>query len=311
MYKEFFQFSAPPFNLTPDTQFFYFSHKHEDAFSNLLYGIKERKGFMAITGEVGTGKTTLCRLLLKRLDANIKTSLIFNPNLTTIELLQAINQDFGIKNSFRSKKRLVDELNNFLLKELTAGGNAVLIIDEAQNLRTECMEEIRLLSNLETEREKLIQIILMGQPELNAKLSLKSLRQLDQRISIRYNIRPLDVGETRDYITHRIKTAGNKDTLLFTSDSINKIHQFTKGVPRLINIVCDKALLAAYVSELKIVTGNIIEKAIDDLNVERNISHIKRQEGTKKGRRGSPENRKQKERLVSYLRRLMKKLYSW
>lgn len=261
MYERFFNFTEPPFNLTPDPRFFFSSPKHEDAFSQILYGIQERKGFIVLTGEVGTGKTTLCRLLLDRLDARIKTSLIFNPNLTTIELLQAINQDFGIGGKSQSKRELVDELNRFLLAELPQGGNAVLIVDEAQNLTIECLEEIRLLSNLETSKEKLLQILLVGQPELREKLSLQELRQVNQRVSLRYHLDPLDLEETENYIGYRLKVAGGLERVLFTPKAIDKIHRLTHGVPRLINILCDKALLAAYVAETKVVNDTLVDRA--------------------------------------------------
>ncbi len=261
MYKRFFNFTESPFNLTPDPRFFFSSPKHEDTFSQILYGIQERKGFIVLTGEVGTGKTTLCWLLLDRLDPKIKTSLIFNPNLTTIELLQAINQDFGIASKSQSKRELVDELNRFLLAELPQGGNAVLIVDEAQNLTIDCLEEIRLLSNLETAKEKLLQILLVGQPELRDKLSLQELRQVNQRVSLRYHLDPLDLEETENYIGYRLKVAGGREWVLFTPKAIDKIHRLTHGVPRLINILCDKALLAAYVAETKVVNDTLIDRA--------------------------------------------------
>lgn len=265
MYEKFFGFAEEPFRLTPDPRYFFFSKKHEEAFSNVIYGIKERKGFTVITGEVGTGKTTLCRFILNRLDPKIKTSLIFNPNLTTIELLQTINQDFGLAGKSVSKKELIDELNGFLISELSSGGNAVLIIDEAQNLPIECMEEIRMLSNLETADKKLLQILLVGQPELNDKLRLNELRQLNQRIALRYQIDPLDQPETREYILFRLKVAGGKEKVLFTNKAIERIYIYSSGIPRLINIISDKALLAAYVAEAKVITPYIIEGAKEEL----------------------------------------------
>lgn len=265
MYLKYFNLSEQPFNMTPDPRFFYFSKKHEDALSNLLFGISERKGFITITGEIGTGKTTLCRLLLNRLDKKVKTSLIFNPNLTTIELLQAINQDFGIESKSISKKELVDALNAFLLSVLKKGDNAVLIIDEAQNLTPECLEEVRMLSNLETDRDKLLQIILVGQPELRKKLELERLKQLNQRIALRYHLEPFDPKEAKAYILHRLKIAGGDDKVFFTQQALDKVHEFSQGTPRLINLLCDKVLLAAFVADTKTVSNQIVDAAIKEL----------------------------------------------
>ena len=265
MYLKYFNLTEQPFNMTPDPRFFYFSKKHEDALSNLLFGISERKGFITITGEIGTGKTTLCRLLLNRLDKKVKTSLIFNPNLTTIELLQAINQDFGIESSSISKKELVDALNAFLLGALKKGDNAVLIIDEAQNLTPECLEEVRMLSNLETDRDKLLQIILVGQPELRKKLELERLKQLNQRIALRYHLEPFDPKETKSYILHRLKIADGDDKVFFTQQAFDKIYEYSDGTPRLINLICDKLLLAAFVADTKTVSNQIVDTAIKEL----------------------------------------------
>ncbi len=261
MYGKFFGFTEPPFNLTPDPQFFYSSPKHTDAFSLIHYGITQRKGFIVITGEVGTGKTTLCRRLLEVLDPTVKTVLIQNPRLTPVKLLQSINQGFGIGYKSPSKNVLVEELNQFLLGILKAGGNAALLIDEGQTLTVECLEEIRLLSNLETTKEKLLQIVLLGQPELEDKLRLTQLRQLNQRIALRDILLPLDLRETRVYIASRLGVAGYKDKVLFTTKAVEHVHALTGGIPRLINILCDKALQAAFLNETKVIGENLVLQA--------------------------------------------------
>ncbi len=274
MYLKFFGFSEPPFKLSPDPRFFFFSKKHDEAFSHILYGLKERKGFIVIIGEVGTGKTTLCRLLLSKLEPSVRTALLFNPQLSTIELLQSINQDFGLRGESHSKKVLLDELNGFLLDLLAQGGNALLIIDEAQLLSVECLEEIRLLSNLETDQEKLIQILLIGQPELKEKLAMKELRQLKQRISLIYEIAPLDREEVAAYIQARVAVAGGDrlgegaatgERVRFDSKAIDRIYRISQGYPRLINIVADQALLAAYVADTNHVTDAFVQQANEEL----------------------------------------------
>jgi general secretion pathway protein A len=265
MYEKFFQFVRSPFNLTPDPHFFFFSKHHEEAFSQIIYGIQERKGFILITGEVGTGKTTLCRLLLEHLDPKVKTALIFNPSLTPIELLQAINQDFGISDKSNTKKALIDQLNRYLLDSRSRGENAVVIIDESQNLSVECLEEIRMLSNLETTSEKLLQLILVGQPELKQNLGLSQVRQLNQRISLRYHLRPLDLEMTGKYINFRLRVAGGVDQVHFTPASMKYIYEHSHGTPRLINIICDKALLAAYVAESRVITPTLVKSGLADV----------------------------------------------
>jgi len=265
MYENFFGLNESPFNMTPDPKFLYFSDKHSEALTQLLYGIKGRKGFLVITGEIGAGKTTLCRALLNELEANIKSALILNSNLSELELLQAINEDLGIPFNFDTKKELIGELNKFLLRELEDDGNVVIIIDEAQNLTPSVLEQIRLLSNLETTKEKLLQIVLIGQPQLRDILELPELKQLNQRISIRYHINPLSRKETEDYINHRLVIAGSKGDITFTAGAINRIYKYSGGIPRLINVVCDKSLLAGYVLETKNITRPIVEKSIDEI----------------------------------------------
>ncbi|MGD8989528.1 MAG: AAA family ATPase, partial [Syntrophobacterales bacterium] len=208
MYLEFFGLREKPFGLTPDPKFLFFSEKHREGLDHLLYGIHQKEGFVLISGNTGTGKTTLCRALLERLDPQeVSTALILNPLLNEEELLRAVLEDFNLPAKGRTRKELLDELNGFLLETLSAGKTAVLIIDEAQNLSTQCLEQVRLLSNLETDKEKLIQIILVGSDELPAKLELPKLRHLQQRISLRYHLRPLNRHETRSYLQHRLNMA--------------------------------------------------------------------------------------------------------
>ena len=249
MYKEFFRLREYPFNMTPDPQFLYFSHNHRIALDLLQYGVRERKGFAVITGEVGAGKTTLCRAFLNSLDQNTKTALILNPTLSDSEILRAICDEFRLQPARTTRKDLYDTINAFLLRELAANHNVALIVDEAQNLKTSVLEQIRLLSNLETEKEKLLQIILVGQPELRDLLAQDNLRQLRQRIVIRHHIGPLREGEVFPYITHRLRVAGEAGKIRWTNNALALIATHSQGIPRLINVICDAALTAAYVTE--------------------------------------------------------------
>ena len=265
MYREFFGLKEKPFNVTSDPNFLFLSHVHKEALSHLLYGIREKKGFLEITGEIGAGKTTLCRALLSQLDRNTKTAFIFNSNLPELQLLQSILEDFGVTVARKNKVSLFRQLNNFLLEEVSHGNNVVLIIDEAQNIKPRVLEEIRMLSNLETDKEKLFQIILVGQPELKNKLDSPALKQLRQRIAVRFHIAPLESGEVEKYIYHRLTIAGSKGDIRFSADAIDKICSFTGGIPRVINMVCDKSLLAAYVTTTKDITLPIVENSIKEL----------------------------------------------
>jgi general secretion pathway protein A len=212
-----------------------------------LYGIEERKGFITVTGEVGTGKTLLCRALLNRLGRHVQTALIFNSFLSEIELLRSINEDFGIPQGGATRKELIDHLNQYLIGEFSAGRNAVLIIDEAQNLASPVLEQIRMLSNLETERGKLLQIVLVGQPELRQQLARPELRQLNQRIALRYHIQPFSRQEAEDYINHRLVVAGSHGGVKFSRRALAAIYRLSAGIPRKINLLCDRAMLSAYV----------------------------------------------------------------
>ncbi len=265
MYKSFFGFKENPFNVTSDPDFFFPSTHHEEAFSHLIFGIQQRKGILIITGEIGTGKTTLCRALINQLDPNIKTAMIFNPYFSETQLLRLIVSDLGIKEGSKNKLDLIQTLNAYLLEQAAQGNNVVVIIDEAQNLKPRHLEQIRLLSNLETQKNKLLQIILVGQPELLDHLRLDSLRQLNQRISVRYHILPLQKHETQRYIEHRLRIArANPNDNLpvhFTEKAFDAIHYFSQGTPRLINMICDRALLNGFVKETQTIDEHMIANA--------------------------------------------------
>lgn len=267
MYTSYFGFKENPFSLTPDPNYLYLSRNHKEAFDLLLYGINERKGFIVITGGIGTGKTTLCRALLGTLDSSTKTALIFNVYISDMELLRTINQEFGIEATEPglSKKGHIDSLNRFLLDTFSHGGNAVLLIDEAQNLSHTVLEQIRMLSNLETEKEKLVQIVLAGQSELGELLASPSLRQLDERIMLRYDLKPLDETDVKGYVEHRLVVAGGKGNVRFTKGAFEAIYAYSLGNPRRINGVCDRALLIAYSNDEFTISKKMVQKAIEDI----------------------------------------------
>jgi len=264
MYKEFYKLRENPFSVTSDPLFFFASLHHNEAFSYLKYGIRERKGIVLVTGEIGTGKTTLCRTLLNNLDSKTKTAFILYPNFSELQLLQMVIKDFGIETKTRNKADIIDALNKFLLEETSRGHNVALIIDEAQNLKASQLEQIRLLSNLETEKEKLLQIILVGQPELCEKLKTTSLRQINQRIAVRYHIKPLEKEELKKYINHRLKIAGANGKINFTDEALAEIFLYSGGTPRLINIICDRALLAGFVKTTFTLDYDLIKKCIEE-----------------------------------------------
>ncbi|MBW3628442.1 MAG: AAA family ATPase [Gemmatimonadetes bacterium] len=251
MYEAFYGLAEKPFSLTPNPRYVFYSEHYRAALDHLLYGLNEREGFMLLTGMVGTGKTTLCRELLENLDPqHYRTALIFNPFLNGTEMLQALLTEFGCSYpAGASKKELLDRLNRFLLSQLIDGKTCVAIFDEAQHLSAEFLEQIRVLSNLETDREKLLQILLVGQPELRERIQQPSLAQLDQRVSLRCTLRDLNRQETERYVYHRLNVAGAQGRILFTDGAISKIHQESRGVPRLISLISDRTLLAGYVAQ--------------------------------------------------------------
>ncbi|HEY4707831.1 MAG TPA: AAA family ATPase [Thermodesulfobacteriota bacterium] len=268
MYERFFFLNEKPFHITPDPRFLYLSKKHRVAIELLSFGIRERKGFILLSGEVGTGKTTLCRAILGKLPRGTESALILNPVLSGIDLLKTITADFGIKAIEDTPKGHIDGLNSFLLKLASSGGNAVVIIDEAQNLSPAALEMVRLLSNLETEKEKLLQIILVGQPELRTKLAMTGLRQLNQRIIIRHHLEPLDLEETREYIENRLAVAGGSASVEFTKDALKSIYSGAGGIPRMINILCDRALTAAFIEGKRVIDSKVLGKALRELTEE-------------------------------------------
>lgn len=312
MYEQFYRFSEKPFSLTPDPRFLFLSKHHQGALDHMLYGINQREGFMTIVGDVGTGKTTLCRCLLDRLKDNIKVALILNPMLSDMDLLRTCVHDLGVRPApvysgdtvpldtiyeegflepdylplpvptetldmgwvnQASKKELIDALNAFLLAQHEAGGSTVLIIDEAQNLSLEVMEQLRILSNLETEKEKLLQIIFVGQLELNDKLKSPELKQLNQRISIRYEITPLSKQETIQYINHRILVAGAGSRVSFKQLAVKEIYKYSLGYPRLINLVCDRALLSGYNDQVDAIDRRQVNQGIKSLMGDEERDH--------------------------------------
>lgn len=273
MYEKFYNFRENPFTITPDSKFFFPSQRHARALDGLFYTIVERRGFAVITGEIGSGKTTICRTLLGRLDASAKVVMITNTYLTPKELLSCILEDLGVTSAAKTKSSLLNSLKKFLLEQLSLGVNVVLIIDEAQNLSLRMLEEIRMLSNLETEKKKMIQIILSGQPNLKDKLQMPELAQFRQRVCVQYHIQPLDMMDTDKYIRHRLRKASiNEDVNVeFTLEAIAEIYNYSQGVPRVINMICNSVLLVSYVLEAKQITLELLREAMEEFKAEEKI----------------------------------------
>lgn len=267
MYAAYFGLKENPFKLSPQPGYLFLSEQHRDALNYLIYGITEKKGFVLISGDIGTGKTTICRTLLKRLDHSVETALIFNTAMSDLELLETVLSEFGVNagSENKTKRAYIDALNDFLLTNFAAGKNAVLLIDEAQNLSHGVLEQIRMLSNLETEQEKLLQIVLIGQPELKETLCLPALRQLNERITVRFDLKPLSASEVISYIEHRLSVAGGPGKILFTKGAYRQVVDFTEGIPRRINALCDRALLIAYVKNIVKIDRRIIRLAARDI----------------------------------------------
>jgi general secretion pathway protein A len=282
MYERYYGLKEKPFSLTPDPEFLFVNQHYRGALDSVIYGIQRQEGFTAIIGDVGTGKTTLCWSLLGKLDKGIRTALILNPLLTEEDILKAILQDFGVVPRWQmvtgadsevstsydpswmqglTRKELIDELNLFLLEGAEQGIFNILIIDEAQNLSLGVLEQLRILSNLETAKKKLLQIIFVGQLEFEHKLNLPQLRQLDQRITIRYMLKPLTKADTVQYIGHRLSIAGSRRGVSFTKGALRSIYSYSKGYPRLINVICDRALLAGYSERSRTITARMVLKA--------------------------------------------------
>ncbi len=267
MYLQYYGLSEPPFDITPNPRFLFFSPKHREAYNHLLYGIRERKGFIQLTGEVGAGKTTICRSMLEQLGSEWETALILNPMLDADGLIKAIAMEFGLNVKGLDLDRLETTalLNEFLLSLVEKKKDAVLIIDEAQDMSDELLEQIRLLSNLETYERKLLQIVLMGQPELREHLNQPKLKNLRQRITVRYHLKPLQFNEISRYIQHRLAVAGSKGPPYFTTPALWRIHRYSKGVPRVMNAVCDKCCLAGFVQRKETIDYRMVGLAIREL----------------------------------------------
>jgi general secretion pathway protein A len=281
MYEEYYGFTEKPFSLTPDPKYLYRSESHANAFDLLQYAIARGEGFVVVIGDIGTGKTTLCRALLEQIDRKAFTALVLNPFLSEEDLLRRILKDFGVISSEElksgrltgvTKEDLIDTLYDFLLGLMPLEASAVLIIDEAQNLPLQVLEQIRILSNLETDKAKLLQIILVGQLNLQTLLRSPELRQLDQRVSIRYELEPLDAETVAAYVAHRLTIAGGSASVAFTAKALADVHRLSGGIPRLINLICDRALLAGFSVKAHRITPDMVCDAARSLELSSSVS---------------------------------------
>jgi type II secretory pathway predicted ATPase ExeA len=285
MYKKFFGLQSNPFNVNPDPRFLFATPHTEEALSCLIYGIQARKGFVLLTGEVGTGKTTLLNKLMEWLrQQRVSTAFIFNSRMNVPEFLDYMMADFGIPCESESKSQILQRLNHWLLERYRAGETAVLIIDEAQNLSDDLLEEIRLMTNLETASEKLLQIVLVGQPELEQKLRQPNLRQLRQRVMLRAKTQPLTRVQMDAYITQRLSVAGAEHTELFDADGLALIHHYSGGIPRIVNLICEHCLVHAFAEEQTIVKAEVVESVARDLDLGDYVLEAKAWESDPSGR---------------------------
>jgi general secretion pathway protein A len=269
VYRAFFGFRSDPFSLSPDPGFLYRSEQHEEALSNLIYGVQARKGFIVLTGEVGTGKTTMLECLRDYLaQQRVEFAFVFNSRITAAEFLEMVAWDFDLQCDRKSKPEILAALNDLLVAQVEKGGTSVLIVDEAHNLDWEVLEEIRLLGNIENRYGKMLQIILAGQPEFDRKLDAPNLRNLKQRIVLRYNLSPFNQEDTAKYIQSRFTTAGIPNQTIFTPELMSEIHRRSQGIPRLINAICDNLLLIAFADAAKVATVEMLDEVTNDMRLE-------------------------------------------
>jgi general secretion pathway protein A len=269
MYNAFFGFDVEPFRVNPDPRFLYFSESHREALSTLLYAVHQRKGFIVLTGEVGTGKTTILNALLQKLDPGVQCAYLFNTYLTMDDFLIYLFEELDLERTIPFRKsEMLHRLNHYLINRLREGKQTLLMIDEAQNLSLDLMEEVRMLSNLETPQSKLLQIMLVGQPELDRKLRRPEIRQLAQRVELRHTIEPLNVDETLEYVRERLLIAGHENGEIFTSSALRAIYRYSTGIPRVINVLCDSALLFGYVHKSQKISAQMIQEAAQEIGLE-------------------------------------------